>query len=60
MSVSYRDIEAAFEGTGLVVRGGFKGEHDEGLGGVTVVLVGNVGPDMWEDRESKEVQSQPA
>ncbi len=47
MSVSYRDIEAAFEGTGLVVRGGFKGEHDEGLGGVTVVLVGNVGPGMW-------------
>jgi ferredoxin len=39
---SYCEIAAAFEGTGISVRGGFREETGE-----TIVLLGNAGPDMW-------------
>jgi hypothetical protein len=38
----YAQIASAFGGTGIAVRGGFTEED-----GRTVVLLGNVGPDMW-------------
>ena len=47
MSVAYRDIEALFEGTGLVVRGGCHTLDSDDIAGHTVVMIGNVGPAMW-------------
>ncbi len=52
--VTLRDIEAAIAPHGLVVRGGFAPEPSDGVplradgrAAASVVLVGNVGPDMW-------------
>lgn len=47
MPVTYPDIDAAFADTGLVVRGGFRTTSHEDPADKTIILVGNVGPDMW-------------
>jgi hypothetical protein len=45
---AYADIEAAFAGSGLLVRGGFHPPADDMLGGVrSIVLIGNAGPEFW-------------
>jgi len=51
---SYADIVAAFDGTGLLVRGGFAATPDDdlpaGLAGTAagaVVLLGNAGAELW-------------
>ena len=47
MAVAYADIESAFRGPGLIVRGGFETAVDEDPASKTIVLIGNAGPDMW-------------
>lgn len=47
VAATYRDIEVLFENTGLVVRGGFATTPDDNVSGQSVVLIGNVGPEMW-------------
>ena len=47
--VTFRDIKSALANTGLIVRGGFHPDPTDGVPGDpgTLVLVGNVGPEMW-------------
>jgi len=44
-----QQIEAAFRGSGLIVRGGFTPVPDDDLGDAirTVVMIGNAGPELW-------------
>jgi len=44
-----QQIEMAFQGSGLMVRGGFTPDPADGLPGhvKTVVMIGNAGPEMW-------------
>jgi len=44
-------IEMAFQGSGLIVRGGFVPVPEDGLGDAVraVVLIGNAGPDLWRE-----------
>ncbi len=49
----YEDVQAAFEGTGLICRGGFRPVAADGVPGIghdadaAVVVVGNAGSEMW-------------
>ena len=51
--MQYCDIEKAFDGSGLICRGGFKPGLDDGVPGLaeaaTVLIVGNSGPVMWRE-----------
>ena len=51
--MQYCDIEKAFDGSGLICRGGFKPGLDDGVPGLaeaaTVLIVGNAGPVMWRE-----------
>jgi len=49
MTVSYTQIKTAFSETSLVVRGGFAIQPSDDLPGSTVVMIGNVGAEMWSD-----------
>ena len=40
-------IEAALGARGLIARGGFHPDPDDGVPGRTLVMVGNAGPEMW-------------
>jgi hypothetical protein len=48
--VDYRTISAALAPLGLLARGGFRPEAEDGLpeGIKTAVMVGNAGPDLWQ------------
>lgn len=45
--VDYSDIASAFEGTGLVARGGFHLGPDDGVKAASLILIGNTGAEMW-------------
>lgn len=49
MPVTFRDVEAAIRKSCLISRGGFHPGADDAVPGDpgTLILVGNVGPDMW-------------
>ena len=67
--MQYCDIEKAFDGSGLICRGGFRPGLDDGVpgpaGAAAVVKVGNAGPMMWReftsavDAERRQTEANP-